>query len=403
MDLGLKSILGIALLSALMGCQDAPGTAVEFGDAERKQLGRLSPLGDVPPDPTNRFADDPNAARLGHWLFFDERLSLDGQVSCATCHVPTHAFSDPKPLAKGMGLGERHAPSLINVAYGRWFGWGGRADSLWMQALGPLENPLELGGHRDLIADLFHDDPDLKRAYETTFGPLPDESGATASDEVFVNVGKSIAAFERLLVRGNSRFDQFAAALASNRSDGIGALSDSEQRGLYLFLTRANCTQCHLGPNFTDSEFHNTAAPPHPEGRRDDPGRFQGIAHVQGSEFKASGIYSDDRNGTTANRVQHLVKSSDSFGAFKTPSLRNLAGRAPFMHQGQFEDLNAVLHFYDTREGASVTSHHQEQILAPLRLSPSELSDLHAFLGSLEGTALDPSLLVPPAGPSLSD
>jgi cytochrome c peroxidase len=399
-----KSILCIVLVGIACGCSEADvATAVEFGERERGLLQHLSPLGEVPADPTNRFADDPAAARLGHWLFFDERLSLDGQVSCATCHVPTHAFSDPKPLAQGMGLGERHAPSLINVAYGRWFGWGGRADSLWMQALGPLENPLEMGGSRDLIADLIHDDPALKRAYEDIFGPMPDEANVASSDEVFVNVGKSIAAYERLLVRGNSRFDRFAAALASNSPDGIEALSESEQRGLHLFLTKAGCTQCHLGPNFTDSEFHNTAAPPHPDGRTDDPGRFQGIAHLQASEFKASGIHSDDLEGKTAQRVRHLVKNSDSFGAFKTPSLRNLAGREPFMHQGQFKDLGTVLHFYDTREGASVTSHHQEQILRALRLSTSELFDLQSFLGSLEGTALDPPLLVPPTSPLLSD
>lgn len=394
----LRRVLPVALLAwTCVACGEEP--EVQFDARERALLRHLSPLGPVPADPTNRVADDPDAAHLGQWLFFDPRLSADGRVSCATCHDPAHAFADPKPLAVGMGRGERHAPSLVNVAYHRWFGWGGRADTLWMQATGPLENPVEMGGNRDAIVDLLLDDGDLGAAYVAVFGELPDPADPAAGDTVLVNVAKALAAYQRRLVRDDARFDRFVAALEAGDPLGGHALDPAEQRGLKVFLNQGGCTQCHLGPNFSDGEFHNTAAPPHPDGPPDDPGRFRGIALVQASEFHAGGVHSDDREGTTARRVAHVVKSSESFGAFQTPSLRNLEGRAPYMHQGQFPDLASVLRFYDTREGASVTSHHQEQILEPLRLSDQAFDDLLAFLASLEGRPLDPALLEAPVAP----
>ncbi|MBL6720073.1 MAG: hypothetical protein ISQ08_01540 [Planctomycetes bacterium] len=357
-------------------------------------LRRLTPLPPVPADPTNRVADDDGAAHYGRWLFFDARLSGNGEVSCATCHDPAHGFADPRALALGAGLGERHAPTLLNAAHQRWLGWGGRADSLWMQALGPLENPVEMAGSREAIARLVREDPELAAAHLEVFGALPADDTA-----LFVEVGKALAAYERLLVRGDSRFDRFAAALLGQAGGDPEALDGEEQEGLRLFLGRGRCTLCHLGPTLSDLEFHNNALPPHPEGSRDDPGRYRGGQLVKESPFNAAGPHSDATDGAAARRVGALVISSETFGEFRTPGLRNLKGREPFGHQGQFEDLAAVLAFYNTLEGQDLRSHHQEQLLRPLGLAPGELAALEAFLLALEGTPLAPGLMAPPGSP----
>src|SRR5262249_10473588 len=134
-----------------------------------------SPLGAPPVDPSNSVADDEGAARLGQRLFFDRRLS-SGEVSCSTCHDPGHGFSDRKPVSEGVGQGRRHTPSLWNVAYNRWYFWDGRRDSLWSQALTPMESESEMGGTRLQVAHLVAADPELRGAYESVFGPLPDVS-----------------------------------------------------------------------------------------------------------------------------------------------------------------------------------------------------------------------------------
>lgn len=357
-------------------------------------LRRLTPLPPVPADPTNRVADDEGAAHYGRWLFFDRRLSGDGTVSCATCHDPAHGFADPRPLARGAGLGERHAPTVVNAAHQRWLGWGGRADSLWMQALGPLENPVEMASSRAAIAGLVREDPELAAAHREVFGALPADDTA-----LFVELGKALAAYERQLVRGDSRFDRFAASVLGEEGGDPEALDAREQQGLRLFLGRGRCTLCHLGPTLSDLEFHNNALPPHPEGSRDDPGRYRGGRLVKESPFNAAGPHSDAPKGAAARRVEALVTRSETFGEFRTPGLRNLAGRAPFGHQGQFEDLASILAFYNTLEGQDLRSHHQEQLLRPLGLEPAELAALEAFLLSLEGSPLPEDLLRAPGSP----
>lgn len=426
----------LSLLWLLSACGDVASPAdpepvnaagqVAEGELDLVTLRRLSPLGPPPPDPTNRVADDPAAARLGQWLFFDERLSADGSVACATCHDPAHAFSDEKSLAVGLAEGTRHAPSLINVSYGRWFGWGGRADSLWAQALGPLESPLEMGGDRVAMVRLVHSDDELRAAYEAVFGALPalgelpahakpmpespkapehraweqlDGDVREAVNRVFSDLAKAIAAYERLLVRGDAPFDRFVLGVLEDDEVQRGALDAAQRRGLALFLGEANCTLCHLGPNFTDNEFHNTGAPPLGGGEALDPGRYRGAALVAADPFNAAGLYSDDPRGEAAGRTSRLRLGSETWGEFKTPGLRNLGGRGPFMHQGQFSTLDDVLHFYDTLEGSVGRSHHQEQILVPLRLAPGQLEDLQAFLGALEGLPLPLELTRRPASP----
>ncbi|MCP3919001.1 MAG: hypothetical protein GY711_25940 [bacterium] len=422
-------LLALTLTLALGAGRLEPPGAVDLSAKELKRVRRLSPAKTLTADATNRFADDERAARLGQWLFFDPRLSANGEIACATCHDPALGFADGKPLAETLGKGTRHTPTLLNVAFQRWFFWDGRADSLWSQALGPIENPIEMGSDRTAVGDLIAGDDALRDAYERVFGPLPDLAGvppharpaADADDElgrawsaltdeqrqgidrVFANVGKAIAAYERRLIRTDAPFDRFVASLGSEDGAAGAALSPAAQRGLKLFVGRGNCTMCHNGPLFSDLEFHNTSAPPLGGGALEDPGRYRGIALLKKDPFNSNGAHSDAPEGEKAKLVRRLKRSSDSWGEFKTPSLRNVAEHAPFMHQGQFADLAAVIQFYSTLEGAAGRNHHAEQVLVPLDLSQAEASDLERFLESLTGTPLDPALTAKPASPGLPD
>ena len=231
--------------------------AVTFTDVEVKRLLQHSPLPLPPPDETNAKADDPQAARLGRTLFFDARLSGSGGLACASCHQPERSWTDGLPLAHGAGEGRRHTPSLWNVAYNRWYFWDGRADSLWSQALHPIESPLEMAGSRDAAVRVVRDDARLRGAYEAAFGPwLPGSDPATVT-RVFVNLGKALEAFERTLLSRRAPFDVFAEALRAGDRDGQGALLPAAQRGAKLFVGRANCRLCHTGPTFSDGEFHD--------------------------------------------------------------------------------------------------------------------------------------------------
>ncbi|MDG1050049.1 MAG: hypothetical protein P8R46_07565, partial [Planctomycetota bacterium] len=223
----------------------------------------------------------------------------------------------------------------------------------------------------------------------------------SAIDEVFVHAGKAMAAYQRLLVRGDAPFDRFVEGLREDDAEKVESLSPQAQRGLAMFIGKANCVLCHSGPNFTDGEFHNNALPTLHGGEARDPGRFDGAKVVAASPFNAGGPHSDDPGGPAALRVRQLRQSSEAWGEFRTPSLRNLANRAPFMHQGQFGSLEGVIEFYSELEGATGRGHHQEQVLVALRLTTAEKADLRVFLGALEGAQADLGLLSPPSHSAL--
>ncbi len=425
-----------ALLCASIHAQALTSAATndalpDWDERARARIAHLAPLGPPPADPTNRVADDARAARLGQFLFFDARLSMPGTIACATCHDPAKSFQDGLPLPNTIGIGKRRTISLLGAAHQRWFFWDGRADSLWSQALVPIENPVEMGSSRLAVAHTLYEDSELRRAYEEIFGALPElsdgarfpaqgrpvpaepdhphqlawasmvEADRAAIDRVAANTGKAIAAYERRLVPGRSAFDRFAEALASGDAQGTAVLAPAAQRGLALFLGRANCVLCHGGPTFSDSEFHNTGAPSAGDGEVLDSGRYGGLQELRESPFHAGGAYSDDPEGAAARRVRSLRITSETWGEFKTPSLRNVAGRGPYMHGGRFATLADVLQFYSTLEGASGRSHHQEQTLVPIRLSEEETVDLLAFLAALTGDPLPDELLRPPPSPFL--
>jgi cytochrome c peroxidase len=403
---------------------------VSFSDQEVRRILQHSPLPDPPSDPSNGVETDPRAARLGQFLFFDPRLSRGGSVSCATCHIPEQGFADRLSLSQGEGRGERHTMSLVNVAHQRWFFWDGRAATLWSQALGPIERASEMDGSRVDCARLVTSDAELKAAYEAVFGPAPDVSDPTqfpagarpatsvrddrhlawevmtpenrdAVNLVFANVGKALAAYQRRIMSGAAPFDRFADGLRSNDRSMISAISPEAQRGAKLFVGRADCRSCHSGPTFTDGEFHNTGVPPLADGPQRDAGRFAGIALLSADPFFFAQRFSDDGGELHRFKVEGLVRSAENLGQFKTPSLRGVAETAPYMHQGQLATLTDVLQFYSTLEGAVLPTHHSEAVLRPLNLTDGEIADLLAFLQSLTGSPVDPTLLSRPESPRL--
>jgi cytochrome c peroxidase len=390
-----RTILAIGwALAATVGVR-ADGPLVEFSGQEIKKIVKHSPL-PAPTDPTNKFLNNESAVRLGHLLFFDTRLSVNGKFACATCHDPAKGFADGKQLAEGLQKGRRHTPSLWNVAYNRWFFWDGRADSLWSQALHPLESEVEMGGSRQAVLRLLASDEHLRLEYVSCFGELPKEP--IAVDRVIVNVGKAIAAYESRLISRRSPFDIFVEGLTSKDEKKKSMLSQAAQRGLKLFLGRANCRTCHMGPNFTDGEFHDTRVPPLGDGAATDAGRFTGVEELLRDPFNVMSQFSDDRSKRTRAKIEFLANTQENWGRFKTPTLRNTAQSAPYMHQGQFATLREVVEYYSTLDKALPAGHHAETILRPLFLSEQEVADLVAFLEGLTDVSIEPRLLQNPAG-----
>jgi cytochrome c peroxidase len=410
------STLGFLLLPPSGG----PAPAAGFTKDELEAIASLSPLGE-PSDPTNKAFGNPDGALLGQRLFYDRRLSRDGTVSCAACHQPDKGFADGLALPDRFPV-DRNVPSLWNVAYNRWFFWDGRADSLWSQALKPLENAREHGTTRLQVAHVVAGDPALRAGYEKVFGPAPDLSDAgrfpprggplvlpegsplhaawtsmrepdrETVDRVFANVGKALAAYEGTLVSRRSPFDVFAEGLKTGDAEKMNAISPSARRGLKLFVGKANCRLCHGGPRFTDGEFHNLGIPPARGGPT--PDRFGAIDEVRRDPFSTKGPFSDDRAAGAA-KLDFLVRNQELMGQVKTPGLRNVAKTAPYMHQGQFKTLAEVVEFYSTLRGMVQAGHPERAILVPLNLTPSEIADLVAFLESLTDERIDSRLLRP--------
>jgi len=350
-------------------------TAAQLDELRSFSLGELEPL---PPDPTNRVADDPGAAELGERLFFDTSLSANNKVACGSCHQPGKNFQDGTPLGHGVGTTGKRTMPIAATARSPFLFWDGRKDSQWAQALGPLESAVEHGGKRDAYARLIASE--YRAEYERVFGPLPDLSRGRGDDvtAVFVNIGKAIAAYERRIEFGPSRFDRYVDAVTSDRS-GAGLLAGHEVAGLRLFIGKANCTQCHNGPLFTSNEFHNTGVPAG-QGLPIDDGRLTGANVVLKDEFNCRSQWSDSRHSCA--ELDYLVTNDHSQErAYKVPTLRNVAERGPFMHAGQFSTLAEVLDHYNRAPKAPAG--HTE--IRPLRLQASELRQLESFLRALSG------------------
>lgn len=331
----------------------------------------LSSLPALPSDPSNVVADLPAAAALGRKLFFDTRLSGNGKVACASCHLPDRQFQDGTPLGRGIGQTTRRTMPIAGTAYSPWQFWDGRADSQWAQALGPLENPAEHGSNRTAVVEV------VVANYASEFSEVfEDAPGELPLDRAFADVGKAIAAFERTIMPKRSRFDVYAEAVANGENSE--ALSAQEAAGLRLFIGGANCLNCHNGPLFTDNDFHNTGAPA-VTSLPPDTGRAEGALTVQRDPFNCLGEFSDAKPEECVELRFMKADGEDLVRAFKTPSLRDVAERSPFMHAGQMTSLAEVVAHYNGAPNAP--EGHSE--LVPLGLTREEQDAITAFLASL--------------------
>ncbi len=301
----------------------------------------IPPLGVEADFTTLSFAVTPEKVRLGRWLFYDPRLSSDDTVSCATCHRPEHAFSEPTPHSIGVNgqVGTRKAPTFVNGAwpFSAVFFWDGRATSLIEQAQGPMENPLEMGMTHELVVTTVAGIPGYRRAFAQVYG---DE---TIDIE---RVAEAIAAYEATRLSGNSPWDRY--------QDGDqSALSAAAALGAELFFDKAACATCHVGWNFTDSQFHNLGIGWDPVRRA----------------FADSG------------RVKVTGEPADT-GAFKTPTLREVTKHAPYMHDGSIPTLREAVEHYN--RGGTPNPHLSPKI-HPLGLTSAEVDALVAFMEALTG------------------
>ena len=398
----MKTRFAALLMPVLMAsaCSDSGLTDTQKGVVQSLSLPSLLP---TPIDPSNRFSGLPQAEAFGATLFFDAALSRDGNVACATCHVPEKQFQDGLALSKGAGTTDRRAMPLAGVAHSPWLFWDGRKDSLWSQALGPMESQVEHAGNRTLYAHYIQ--KAHRERYEALFGPMPDISAAPPSagpngtpeeqaawgamtpetqkavNGIFANLGKAIGAFERSLVFPETRFDRFAKALAEGKTpEGDSSLSAEELTGLKLFIGTGQCLNCHNGPRFTDDHFHNTGVP-QADGLPADHGRADAIAKLDADPFNCLGEFSDAKPDDCGelkfmSRDHHVLER-----AFKTPSLRGVAGRPPYMHSGQIATLEAALQHYS----AAPPAPSGDTELTAKNFTDADKAALIAFLKTLGG------------------
>jgi cytochrome c peroxidase len=363
----------------------------------------MSVAGIKPPkDPTNAYADDPAAAAFGKKLFGDASLSGPGTVSCATCHDPARSFQDGLATSTGVSTGDRNAPSALFAAHSTFQFWDGRADSLWMQAVGPIENPGELASSRlrvaHRIADSYAADYAAVFGAKYTLPPLSDTArfpangmpgdaaydAMSAADKdavtrVFVNAGKAIAAYERSLTAEPSRLDKYVAG-------DFTALADSEKEALKAFFV-VGCAMCHWGPMFTDNAFHNIRFP---TGRQDgvaDEGASAGIPKLLTSEFRAGGPYSDAPTSVSYARFTPDAIASLR-GKFKTPILRGVADTGPWGHGGTIADLHLVAKHYGERG----LKEDDPRAVGPVEpwIAPFDDHTQHLFGGLLQSMSAPP-------------
>jgi cytochrome c peroxidase len=364
----------------------------------------------LPSDPSNTIADNLQAAKFGHKIFFDPGFSRNQQVSCATCHQPEQHFTDGNKQSKGLSKVNRNAPSLIGVAYNRWYYWDGRRDSLWAQALTPFEAAQEMGITRVDVLKIIATQPSYHNAYQQLFGPLPEwitqntstvkAASPIGSDNekfawktipprdkrainiAFANIGKAIAAYERKLLPTPALFDRYIETLLNQGNEKAQSLlTPQQQTGMKLFIGGdTQCLTCHNGPLLTNQSFHNIGTGLNAD-QSQDMGRILGIQSVLLDEFNCQGRYSD----IPQRQCDHLLYINRHEigalmnGAFKVPSLRNVHNTAPYMHDGRFASLQEVLKHYQNPPDKTQRIHE----ISKLDLSTKDLENIAAFLKTL--------------------
>jgi cytochrome c peroxidase len=422
---------------ASVGCIPGKGMVDVFTDEEFEQIRQFGPLGDVPPSPTNRYADDPAAAAFGQRLFFEKSYSHaltisgsglgnvgdKGKISCASCHDPAGYYSDsrsrPNATSLGVSWTARNSPTLVNAAFYTWGSWGGKDDVLWNQGANGSESSPNFASNRLELAHIVF--RKYRADYDAIF-PVPldpaldpaapdaarfppqgrPKSGSAAPDgpweamtaadralinQIAANTGKALEAYERQLVSRNAPIDRYIAG-------DHEALSPSAKRGLSLFMGKAACVDCHSGPLFSDQEFHNTGVSQ--TGATQslvDNGRFDDLTRTLANTFNGAGAFSDDQV-TGIAKLEGMVVADELKGQFRTSSLRHIARTGPYMHAGTHTTLEDVVRFYNWGGASSGFAGTKSAAMVPLLLSDEEELDLVALMKALTGEPVAAELTV---------
>ncbi len=368
-------------VSSITAC----GSSSPFpSDDELNQLRGLYRISTSPPDGTNAFADSPAAAALGAQLFADRRLSRCGTVSCSTCHAPP-AFAPTTRFAQGCnGETARNTPTMLNAGFRNWFYWDGRKDTLWSHALFPLLDVVEMQADPAAVRALLQSD--YAAEYQQLFGVAP--AAEPDQQRLLANFGKAIEAYLRTLVKVKAPFDddlqRFLAAAAAGSAE-----SDPAYLGLRTFIRTGRCIICHKGPMLSDGSFHNLGVR---EDGAPDHGHLDGVAMLRSDVYNAAGPYSDDpASGRARLAALDELTTVDLDGAFKTPSLRNVALTPPYMHNGAYAALTDVVEFYNRGGDPPGTfAGTRAMTIQPLGLSSAEKQALVDLLGTLTGSETPP-------------
>ncbi len=337
-------MVSVAALAVAAGCQQSDQKSGEAASTDKvaKQGGTpmevKAPKG-LPPVPIP--ADNPMTVEkvaLGKMLYFDKRLSKDKKISCATCHDPNMAWAEHKPTSEGIGghVGERNSPTVINAAYMTSQFWDGRAKTLEEQALGPIENPIEMGHDLATVCQDCQKIPEYAEQFKKVFGTEVTQEG----------IAKAIAAFERTVLSGNSPYDKFKAG-------DKDALTDAQKRGLELFTGKASCATCHAPPIFSNGQFYN------------------------------AGVSIDKEKPDEG--LKSVTKKDSDMGKFRVPHLREVAKTYPYFHDGSVAKLaDAVALMADGGKDNPNLSNLMKAVRAA-KLTDKDKADLTEFLKALSG------------------
>lgn len=408
-----------------------------FTSTEVAALSKLGPLPALPKDPTNKYADDAKAAALGQMLFFDKSYSgpivtgddgangglgaatEKGKISCASCHgggALADVRSKPGNVSLGIDHGTRNALAIVNASFYPWTNWGGRFDSQWSLPPAVAENAKTMASTRLEIAHLMWNK--YKTEYEGIFGaleaaldpaavdadrfPPSGKPKANAGDadgpwelmaagdrtivlRIWANYGKAIQAYMRKVVSRNAPIDKY---LAGDKT----ALSAAAKRGAKIFVGKGNCVACHSGPTLSDGKFHALGVPQTgPKVPASDLGRYADVPALLTSALNTAGSFSDD---TTTGKLTGLAQTDAQKGQFRTPTLRNVALSAPYMHSGQHATLAEVVTFYAAGGGEPPDAGFtKDPDVKAFTLAGTDSADLVAFLESLTGDAIPATLV----------
>lgn len=446
------ALLSLPLAAVNLACEQPCGDC-RLSNLEWDVVQTLSPLPAIPVDPTNKYQFNDAAARFGQRLFFDKRYSgairvpnngsnggpgllagtrqgamtstSAGQVACVSCHDSKKYFVDTRSVPGNMSLGSaytvRHSPTVVNLPFYKWWGVGGRHDSMWMQASLSPEAGTDTASdrckyahfiwqyHREEYNSIFTDTPlpaeldpshpnaarfpALCRPKANAMAPDGNWEKMPAEDkkavlQIMANQGKAVVAYENKLISGNAPFDKYVAG-------DQAAISDAAVRGLRLFVGKAACIDCHNTALFSDSLNHNLGVPQ--EGLnvpKEDLGHFLDVGIWLGHPFNSASAFSDD---PSINKVAGVMQKEEYKGKFRTPSLRGIALTFPYMHTGNFNTLSDVLWFYNEGGGASSFVGQKSDRLRPLLLTDDEIADLIEFLESLTGEPIPDQWTCDPA------